>query len=587
MMVQVRSVILMVLTIAGSAGAATLRMRNGQILDGDVRFEPPGWVQVLPRTPGDFPLAFKLSDVLSLSLRPPLAGIRSGGMLPGEWAVLDVGASQAGGSTDYALGEFTLRGEGAAPSAVDTLHYCYHRLPCDGQIIARVRSLAGHDSDLDPLAAAGLMIRTGIEPGERFCSISITPNDGARFDVRRAVDAPLISTPVVGRVKIKAPYWLKLMRYGDQIVVHISYDGRTWELIANPRFVNLQSCYIGLFVNSARAGRLAAAVFDHVRVTIHGIEGQYFGDTTFKDLRLTRIDPGINFLFGGLPPDEKMPGQNYSVRWTGQLLAPSSDTYRFALAADAAARLYINDKIILDTASKAPHDGTVKLLGEKRYDIRVDYLATTTPATACRLYWSTSLEPNPTIIPTEYLFYTPTLKEEPAPDPTAAPPKPWATAKGILLADGSYLPGTPSSADDKSVTFARPGQKPMNVPIGQVAWLVLHPLTDVTKTPGKTPGLLTLAGDFLEGDCQEITDGKAKLNSVVFGESSFDITTQTAAIVFRGPHPSTAPWVIRTTSGGVILATSFTATPQTVTLQQSSLGSIDLRVDEIVDITRR
>ena len=588
-----RIFIVLILLLIPNARAVTVRTRDGQVLEGELRFEPADWVQVISKSVGEFPLAYKLANIASIQFRAPVSGIRSGGSLPGDWNVQDIGAADTGGTSAYSQGEFTLNGEGGpGGSSVDSLHYLYRRLPTNGQLIARVRNFTASDADpapLDPPAMAGIMIRQGLEPGERFCAIALSAADGPRFLHRRAVDAPVSVTPVVSRVKIKAPYWLRLMRYGDRLVAHISFDGKTWEPIANPEIQNLRDAYIGLFVDSNRAGQLAGAVFDHVRVTIHGLEGKYFADPKFKDLRLTRLDPQLNFSWYGVPPADDFPGQNFSVRWTGQLFAPSSDTYRFALAADTAARLYINDKVILDTASKTAHDGSVKLIGEQRYEIRIDYVANTSAATACRLYWSTTAQPEPQIVPSEYLYHAPPPRAEAPPDPNAAPPKPWAVAKGLLLTDGSFLQGSPAGADDKSVSFVRPGRKAMAIPLDHVAWLVMHPLADTSmaRIPAKGAGLLTVGGDFIDGDCQEINAGKAKLNSIVFGVSSFDLATQTAAVVYHGPGPSDAPWLIRTAGGGEIRATSFRVDRQTLTLEEPIIGPIELRLAEIVDITRR
>jgi hypothetical protein len=55
-----------------------------------------------------------------------------------------------------------------------------------------------------------------------------------------------------------------------------------------------------------------------------GVKGQYYKDTELNNLVLTRVDPGINFNWGdGTPNSTVLPsGDNFSVRWTGELEVP-------------------------------------------------------------------------------------------------------------------------------------------------------------------------------------------------------------------------------------------------------------------------
>jgi hypothetical protein len=244
--------------------------------------------------------------------------------------------------------------------------------------------------------------------------------------------------------------------------------------------------------------------------------------------------------------------------------------------------------VVLDTASKVPRDGNAKLLGDKRYDIRVDYYAGVGGNPGVRLYWSTESQQEGRVIPNEYFYPPPASIIEPkAPDPTAAPAQPYTVAHGVLLADGSFLPGSVTSTDDKTLRFSYRERKPIPIPLKQVAWLVFRPLTagEAGKIPSKGVGLLTLTGDFIEGECQEISSGKAKLSSVVFGVSSFDTDTQTAAVVYRDAGNSTAPWTIRTTSGGLIRASTFRVERQTLIAEEPSIGPIELPLREIVEVS--
>ena len=586
----ISAIFLVCLFASTTAEAGVLRTRDGRVFEGTLRFETAGWVQVVPKSQNEFPLSFKLADIAGLTLRNPLSGVVSGGTLPGNWGVQDLGATSTVGSADYAAGEFTLRGEGNTLNSItDACHFVYHRLPSDGQLIARVQELSARDSDapdLNPQALAGLMLRQTLDPSDRFCALAISAAEGPKFFTRAMFDAPAVSPSSI-KSAAKAPYWLKLVRTADRIVAAMSPDGKKWEFLGEFKIGGPGEVFIGLFTASNRAGQLATAVFDHVRLTINGLQAEYFADAQFEDLRVTRIGPQIDFNWIGQTPSPAIPCENFSVRWTGQLRAPSTDTYHFALAADTAARLYINKQIVADTRSRIQRTGNINLVGDKSYEIRVDYYNGTGNA-ACRLMWASQTQPEIVVVPTENLFYSPPMTAQ---SPTSAPAtiaQSLPTAGGVRLSDGSFLPGSIKSASNESIAFSYRNHQPIDIPADKVAWLILHPLSAAmqNKMPAKGAGLLTTAGDFVEGECQDLSGGRVKISSVVFGDNSFDVA-QTTAIVYRDPTGSPAPWIIHTTSGGTIRATSFRADKDSFILDQPLLGPFTLTQSEITTITTK
>ncbi|VTS04460.1 DUF1592 domain-containing protein [Tuwongella immobilis] len=74
-----------------------------------------------------------------------------------------------------------------------------------------------------------------------------------------------------------------------------------------------------------------------------GLKGEYFADRGYRNRQVERTDPTIQFDFGTNPPTEgKYPSPEYSVRWSGSLLAPESGEYTFIVKSDQAVLLYIN-----------------------------------------------------------------------------------------------------------------------------------------------------------------------------------------------------------------------------------------------------
>src|SRR5436309_7806055 len=84
---------LAVTLLCSAAESATLRTRDGHIFEGDIQMHGDDLVSVTPREgPGSLKLEYRLADIASISFRPPITGVLSGGTLAGDWAVQDVGA---------------------------------------------------------------------------------------------------------------------------------------------------------------------------------------------------------------------------------------------------------------------------------------------------------------------------------------------------------------------------------------------------------------------------------------------------------------------------------------------------------------
>jgi hypothetical protein len=79
-----------------------------------------------------------------------------------------------------------------------------------------------------------------------------------------------------------------------------------------------------------------------------GIRADYYRGVDLKNLTLTRTDPQINFNWSLSGPDESIGDDNYSVRWTGELEAPISETYSFYPKVQGGVRLWINDRLLIE-----------------------------------------------------------------------------------------------------------------------------------------------------------------------------------------------------------------------------------------------
>ena len=139
-----------------------------------------------------------------------------------------------------------------------------------------------------------------------------------------------------------------------------------------------------------------------------GLTGRYYAGTDFADLKVTRLDPTVDFSWGRGAPDSRLGPDSFSARWTGQIAPHSSETYAFSMIADDGVRLWIDGQLIIDSWSS--HDsgelqGAIMLEAGHRYDIRLEYYEDTGTA-AISLSWSSPNQKRE-IVPTAQLYPSP------------------------------------------------------------------------------------------------------------------------------------------------------------------------------------
>ena len=144
-----------------------------------------------------------------------------------------------------------------------------------------------------------------------------------------------------------------------------------------------------------------------------GLQGVYYNGITLSGTPLlTRIDTAINFELTyskipqvlspapGIVPDDR-----YSVRWTGQVQAQSSETYTFYTVSDDGIRLWVNGVQLVDdwmNQSATEKSGTIALIAGQKYNITIEYYENTGDAVTKLLWSSPSIAK--TIIPKSRLY---------------------------------------------------------------------------------------------------------------------------------------------------------------------------------------
>ncbi|MCU0353890.1 MAG: PA14 domain-containing protein [Cytophagales bacterium] len=139
-----------------------------------------------------------------------------------------------------------------------------------------------------------------------------------------------------------------------------------------------------------------------------GLTGRYYnnGNRAFTvPVTLTRTDPTINFNWGSGSPAASIANDNYTIRWTGQILAPRSEEFTFFTTTDDGVRLWVNGTLIIDKwidQAAREWSGRITLVQGQRYDIRLEYYERGGQAVS-RLSWS-SPSITKQIIPAAQLF---------------------------------------------------------------------------------------------------------------------------------------------------------------------------------------
>ena len=123
-------------------------------------------------------------------------------------------------------------------------------------IVARVTS----QSDTDPWAKAGVMIKQSTASGSPYALLAVTPGNGIAFQYG-------YNATVSGGSYSFPNGWLKLTLSGSTVTAYSSADGTTWTQVGTTTISLTAPVTIGLFTCAHNGGALGTATFDNVTVT--------------------------------------------------------------------------------------------------------------------------------------------------------------------------------------------------------------------------------------------------------------------------------------------------------------------------------
>jgi hypothetical protein len=112
------------------------------------------------------------------------------------------------------------------------------------------------------------MIRETLDPDARHATMVVTPVDGTQF-LRRKQAGDLTTNTNPGRDRGRLPYWVKLVRRGDQFRAYESADGQDWILADSDTVVMARRVFVGLVASSHQRQVTNTSTLDHVELTTH------------------------------------------------------------------------------------------------------------------------------------------------------------------------------------------------------------------------------------------------------------------------------------------------------------------------------
>jgi outer membrane protein assembly factor BamB len=207
----------------------------------------------VPGTPG----AATLDSVALGSAAPPVPTL-----CPTGWSCGDVGFPSQPGSQSVSGGSWTILGSGSDIwFNWDRFRFVSQPLAADATVSARVAA----QSNTDPWAKAGVMLRQSAGPSSAFYALYVTPVNGLTVQFRAAENQ---SVSVVAGLAGSAPAFLRVARSANLFCAYTSSDGVAWTFVAGScETIAMTGAVLGgMAVTSHTDDALGTVTFDSVHV---------------------------------------------------------------------------------------------------------------------------------------------------------------------------------------------------------------------------------------------------------------------------------------------------------------------------------
>ena len=136
-----------------------------------------------------------------------------------------------------------------------------------------------------------------------------------------------------------------------------------------------------------------------------------FDGGDFQQFRARRVDAQICHHFGHGSPHPSVPGDYFSIRWTGWIKPPLPGTYIIKTSSDDSMRVRINNKQVIDHWNRGAGDEAAEVeLTDALQPLVVEYNDYTDNADVC-LSWALKGFSDLQVMPAEALFHDPAKQQ--------------------------------------------------------------------------------------------------------------------------------------------------------------------------------
>ena len=163
-----------------------------------------------------------------------------------------------------------------------------------------------------------------------------------------------------------------------------------------------------------------------------GLAGRLLRRPQLRDAGVLPHRPAHRLRLGPRPPGPRLPVDDFSIRWTGEITPRYSEVYTFHADHDDGVRLWVGGTAVIDRWGSTGQDtqGQISLTAGQRYAIRLEHFDLALTATM-RLSWSSASQAKE-LVPSTRL-HTP-----PCPSPRvsvglAGPSRAWGVLFGSLI----------------------------------------------------------------------------------------------------------------------------------------------------------
>jgi regulation of enolase protein 1 (concanavalin A-like superfamily) len=174
------------------------------------------------------------------------------------WLSSDIGNTAIKGSTTCSNNKFIIKASGSDIwESSDSFHFTWQFINGDCEIYARVESI----ENTNPWAKAGIMVRETLAGNSKNAFIGLTSQNG--ITLQRRANTAGNSDGLANSGGKAAPYWIKLVRKGDNFSGYSSPDGKNWTETGSTTVTMTKNIYVGLCATSHDNSKIGQSVFSN------------------------------------------------------------------------------------------------------------------------------------------------------------------------------------------------------------------------------------------------------------------------------------------------------------------------------------